>query len=446
MFKKILIANRGEIALRIIRACKAMNISTVAVYSTADQNSLFVKLADESVCIGPPKSSESYLVPQRILSAAEITGADAIHPGYGFLAENDEFAKVCQSCGIAFIGPRPKDLELMGDKIRSRQAMSKLGLSLLPSTSIQPEDIQKTQNTIEKIGFPIIVKASAGGGGKGIKIVRNMDDFLSTVKMAQSEAQAAFGDSTVYVEKYLENARHIEFQVAADQHGNVVHLGERDCSVQRRYQKIIEESPSIALDDKLRTEMGNRVVKALRDVGYQNVGTVEFLMDEKRNFYFLEMNTRIQVEHPVTEEVTDLDLIQLQIRLAFGEEMPFRQKDIRFTGHAMEFRINAEDSEKLLPSCGKITDLHIPGGRGVRVDSGIYNGMEITPYYDSMLAKLIISGENRDQVIRKARAALQEFQVEGISTNINLHRRILEDKSFQKGEVSTRYLDNLLKR
>lgn len=446
MFKKILIANRGEIALRIIRACKAMDISTVAVYSTADQNSLFVKLADESVCIGPPKSSESYLVPQRILSAAEITGADAVHPGYGFLAENEEFAKVCQSCGIAFIGPRPKDLELMGDKIRSRQAMSKLGLSLLPSTSIQPDDVQKTQKTIEKIGFPIIVKASAGGGGKGIKIVRNMEDFWSTVKMAQSEAQAAFGDSTVYVEKYLENARHIEFQIAADRHGNVVHLGERDCSVQRRYQKIIEESPSVAVDEKLRTEMGNRVVKALRDVGYQNVGTVEFLMDERRNFYFLEMNTRIQVEHPVTEEITDLDLIQLQIRLAFGEEMPFRQKDIRFKGHAMEFRINAEDSEKLLPSCGKITELHIPGGRGVRVDSGIYSGMEITPYYDSMLAKLVISGDTRDQVIRKARAALQEFQVEGISTNIALHQRILEDKGFQKGDVSTRYLDNLLKR
>ncbi len=446
MFKKILIANRGEIALRIIRACRAMGIQTVAVHSTADQNSLFVKLADESVCIGPPKSSESYLVTQRVLSAAEITGADAIHPGYGFLAENEEFAKVCESCGITFIGPQPKDLELMGDKIRSREAMSKLGLNLLPSTLIQADDIHKAQKAIEKMELPIIVKASAGGGGKGIKIVRNMDDFWTTVKTAQAEAQAAFGDSTVYVEKYLEAARHIEFQVAADKHGNVIHLGERDCSIQRRYQKIIEESPSPAVDEKTRADMGAKVIKALKEVGYQNVGTVEFLMDEKKNFYFLEMNTRIQVEHPVTEEVTDLDLIQLQIRLAYGEELPFRQKDIRFTGHAMEFRINAEDPEKFLPSCGRITDLHIPGGRGVRVDSGIFNGIDITPYYDSMLAKLIISAPTREEVLRKAKAALQEFQIEGISTNIPLHQRILEDESFQKGIVSTRYLDNLLKK
>jgi acetyl-CoA carboxylase biotin carboxylase subunit len=446
MFKKILIANRGEIALRIIRACRAMGIQTVAVHSTADQNSLFVKLADESVCIGPPKSSESYLVTQRVLSAAEITGADAIHPGYGFLAENEEFAKVCESCGITFIGPRTEDLLLMGDKIRSREAMSKLGLNLLPSTLIQADDIHKAQKAIEKMELPIIVKASAGGGGKGIKIVRNMDDFWTTVKTAQAEAQAAFGDSTVYVEKYLEAARHIEFQVAADKHGNVIHLGERDCSIQRRYQKIIEESPSPAVDEKTRAEMGSKVIKALKEVGYQNVGTVEFLMDEKKNFYFLEMNTRIQVEHPVTEEVTDLDLIQLQIRLAYGEELPFRQKDIRFTGHAMEFRINAEDSEKFLPSCGRITDLHIPGGRGVRVDSGIFNGIDITPYYDSMLAKLIISAPTREEVLRKAKAALQEFQIEGISTNIPLHQRILEDESFQKGIVSTRYLDNLLKK
>ncbi len=446
MFKKILIANRCEIALPIIRSCRAMGIQTVAVHSTADQNSLFVKLADESVCIGPPKSSESYLVTQRVLSAAEITGADAIHPGYGFLAENEEFAKVCESCGITFIGPQPKDLELMGDKIRSREAMSKLGLNLLPSTLIQADDIHKAQKAIEKMELPIIVKASAGGGGKGIKIVRNMDDFWTTVKTAQAEAQAAFGDSTVYVEKYLEAARHIEFQVAADKHGNVIHLGERDCSIQRRYQKIIEESPSPAVDEKTRADMGAKVIKALKEVGYQNVGTVEFLMDEKKNFYFLEMNTRIQVEHPVTEEVTDLDLIQLQIRLAYGEELPFRQKDIRFTGHAMEFRINAEDPEKFLPSCGRITDLHIPGGRGVRVDSGIFNGIDITPYYDSMLAKLIISAPTREEVLRKAKAALQEFQIEGISTNIPLHQRILEDESFQKGIVSTRYLDNLLKK
>ncbi len=446
MFKKILIANRGEIALRIIRACKAMGIQTVAVHSTVDQHSLFVKLADESVCIGPPKSSESYLVTQRILSAAEITGADAIHPGYGFLAENEEFAKVCESCGIKFIGPRPQDLELMGDKIRSRQAMEKVGLNLLHSTPIQLDDVQKTQKAIEKIGLPIIVKASAGGGGKGIKIVRNMDDFWSTVKMAQSEAQAAFGDATVYVEKYLENARHIEFQVAGDVHGNLIHLGERDCSIQRRYQKIIEESPSPAVTEKLRNEMGEKVVAALKKIGYHNVGTVEFLMDEDKKFYFLEMNTRIQVEHPVTEEITDLDLIQLQIRLAYGEELPYRQKDIRFSGHAMEFRINAEDPEKFHPSCGKITELHVPGGRGVRVDSSIYSGIDITPYYDSMLAKLIIVGENREQTIRKAKAALQEFQIEGISTNIPLHQRILDDESYQKGMFSTRYLDNLLKK
>lgn len=446
MFKKVLIANRGEIALRIIRSCKEMGIPTVAVHSEADEHALFVKLADESVCIGPSKATDSYLLPQRILSAAEITGADAIHPGYGFLAENAEFARQVTSCGFTFIGPSPENIELMGDKLASREVMEKFGLTLLPSATISEKNMSEAQKELDRIGLPLIVKASAGGGGKGIKIVRSKEDFINTVKTAQAEAKAAFGDDRVYLERYLESARHIEFQIAADKHGNVIHLGERDCSIQRRYQKVVEETPSPAVSPELRDEVGGIVVEAVRQLGYQSVGTVEFLMDSDKNFYFLEMNTRIQVEHPITEEVTNVDLVKLQIKLAGGMKMPFAQKDIQFIGHAIEFRINAEDPENFLPSCGEITALHLPGGKGVRIDSGIYSGLKITPYYDSMLAKLIIHGETRAEALRKARASLLEFQLEGIQTNIPLHKNIIVNKSFQDGDYHTHFLNNLLKK
>jgi len=446
MFQKVLIANRGEIALRIIRACKEMGIATVAVHSEADEHALFVKLADESVCIGPARADESYLLPQRILSAAEISGADAIHPGYGFLSENAEFAKQVITCGFSFIGPSPENIELMGDKLASRKVMRDFGLALLPSAEISEDTISDMDDVMDEIGFPLIVKASAGGGGKGIKIVRSKELFYQTVKTAQAEAKSAFGDDRVYLERYLESARHIEIQVAADQYGNVIHLGERDCSIQRRYQKVIEETPSPAVSPELRDKIGHIVTDAVGKLGYQSVGTVEFLMDEKKNFYFLEMNTRIQVEHPITEEVTNVDLVKLQIKLASGMKMPLSQKDIQFVGHAIEFRINAEDPETFMPSCGKIIALHLPGGKGVRIDSGIYSGLNITPYYDSMLAKLIIHGETRADAIRKARASLMEFQLEGIQTNIPLHKQVLVNQSFQEGQYDTHFLNKLLQK
>lgn len=444
LFQKVLIANRGEIALRIIRSCKEMGIATVAVHSEADEDALFVKLADESVCIGPARANESYLLPQRILSAAEITGADAIHPGYGFLSENAEFARKVTSCGFTFIGPSAENIELMGDKLASREVMEKNGLTLLPSATITQNDLNRAKEALDRIGLPLIIKASAGGGGKGIKIVRSKETFLQTLQTAQAEAKAAFGDDRVYLERYLEKARHIEFQIAADQHGNVIHLGERDCSIQRRYQKVIEETPSPAVSRELRDEIGEKVVQAVAKLGYQSVGTVEFLMDADKNFYFLEMNTRIQVEHPITEEVTNIDLVKLQIKLAAGVPMPIKQEDVHFVGHAIEFRINAEDPEKFSPSCGEITELHLPGGKGVRIDSGIYSGLKITPYYDSMLAKLIIHGETRAEALRKAGASLHEFQLEGIQTNIPLHQRIIVNKSFRDGDYHTHFLNNFL--
>lgn len=444
MFRKVLVANRGEIALRIIRACKELGIATVAVHSDVDRESLHVKMADESVCIGPAEVRQSYLAIPKILAASEISNADAVHPGYGFLAENAEFANVCDQCGVTFIGPTASNIEKMGDKLSARASMKEAGLPMLPSIEVDLEDPKATTAAVEEVGLPVIVKATAGGGGKGIKIVRSKDQLWNTLKTAQAEAEAAFGNSKVYLERFLENARHIEFQVAADTHGNVVHFGERDCSIQRRYQKVVEEAPSYSITPEIREKMGKVVTEAVARVGYQNVGTVEFLMDSSLEFYFLEMNTRIQVEHPITEEITGVDLLKLQIRLAAGEKMPFEQKDIRFQGHAIEMRINAEDPEKFYPSAGQITSWHVPGGRGVRIDSGTYDGYVVSPYYDSLIGKLIVHGATREEAIAKGEVALAEFQVEGIHTNIPLHQKILADPGFRNGDVSVKYLDKLL--
>ncbi len=443
MFKKILIANRGEIALRVIRACKELGIQTVAIHSTIDEDSLHVKLADESVCIGPAKAQDSYLSISKILSACEVTGADAIHPGYGFLAENAEFANVCRKCNVTFIGPSPEEIELMGDKIKAKAMMKQAGLPMLESVEISdPENIDMAP--IRKMGFPVMIKAANGGGGKGIKVVHHENDFEATLQTAQLEAMAAFNDSTVFVEKFLQKARHVEFQIASD--GNqVICLGERDCSIQRRYQKIIEEAPCPVLSKSKREEMINVVCDAIKKVGYHNLGTVEFLMDEKENFYFLEMNTRIQVEHPVTEAITGLDLVKLQIELAANKKLTFCQEDLSFTGHAIELRITAEDSKRLLPSCGQITSFHTPGGPGVRVDNGIYDGFVVSPYYDSLLCKLIVHGKDRKEAMCRAKAALEEFLIEGIETNIVLHKMIFSEQKFIDSDIDIKYLDNLLK-
>lgn len=445
MFKKVLIANRGEIALRIIRACHELGISTVAVHSEIDRDALHVKMSDESVCIGPPSAKESYLQIPRILSAAEVTGADAIHPGYGFLAENAEFANVCHKCGVQFIGPTAAQIELMGDKIRSREAVEKLGLPLLKSFKFQSPEVSKSDlDQIAKMGFPVIVKASAGGGGKGIKIVREADKLKNAIVAAQTEAQAAFGDRTIYVEKYLERVKHIEFQIVSDGE-NMIHLGERDCSIQRRYQKLLEEAPCATLPAEIRDKMGNKVTDALKKLGYMNVGTVEFLMDQDYNFYFLEMNTRIQVEHPITEAITGLDLVKMQIMLAAGEKLSLRQEDVEFRGHAIEMRINAEDPEKMYPSVGRISGIHIPGGPGVRVDNGVYDGFYVSPYYDSLLAKLIVRANSRDECISRAQASLHEFLVEGVQTNIPIYQKILREPEFRAGKTHIQYLNELLK-
>ncbi|MFH1263798.1 MAG: acetyl-CoA carboxylase biotin carboxylase subunit [Pseudomonadota bacterium] len=443
MFRKILVANRGEIALRVIRACKELGIATVAVHSDVDRESLHVKMADESVCIGPAAARESYLAIPKILSAAEVTNSEAIHPGYGFLAENAEFANVCEKCGLVFIGPTSENIVAMGDKLAARATMRKAGLPMLPSIEVNLEDPKATTSAVEEVGLPLIVKATAGGGGKGIKIIRSMDQLWNTLKTAQAEAQAAFGNSKVYLERFLEDARHIEFQVVADHFGNVVHLGERDCSIQRRYQKVVEEATAYVVTPEIRERMGHVVTEAIGKIGYRNVGTVEFLADSKLNFYFLEMNTRIQVEHPITEEITGIDLMKLQIRLAAGERLPFRQDEVRFRGHAIEMRINAEDPEKFYPSAGQITAFHVPGGRGVRVDSGAYHGYVVSPYYDSLIGKLIVHGDNREEAIRKGLVALDEFLVEGIHTNIPLHKKILTNEEFLKGNVSVKFLDKL---
>ncbi len=444
MFQKILVANRGEIALRVICACKELGIATVAVYSEADRNSLHVKFADEAVCIGPARSSESYLNIPQVISAAEITNVDAIHPGYGFLSENANFAKVCEASEITFIGPKPEIIEMMGEKDRARREMKAQGLPTIPGSDGVVEGEEQLTREAERIGFPLILKAAAGGGGRGMRAVRGKADLLPAYQTARSEAQQAFGTPDVYVEKFLEHPRHVEIQVLGDQHGKVIHLGERECTIQRRHQKLVEESPSPAMDAKRRKELGSKVVKALETIEYTNAGTVEFLMDTDGSIYFIEMNTRIQVEHPVTEFVTGVDLVKSQIRIAAGEKMEDAVGEMHFTGHAIECRVNAEDPETFVPSAGRITTFQAPGGTGVRVDSAAYSGAVIPPYYDSLVAKLIVKGRDRTEAIGRMKRALEMFVIEGIKTSIPLQRRILAHKDFEAGKMDTHFIEKLL--
>jgi len=441
MFEKILIANRGEIALRIQRACREMGIRTVAVHSEADTEAKYVKLADESVCIGPPPSASSYLNIPSIISAAEVTDAEAIHPGYGFLAENADFADKVERSGFVFIGPRAESIRLMGDKVSAKQAMLKAGVSCVPgSDGALPEDPKEIIRVARKVGYPVIIKAAGGGGGRGMRVVHTEAALLNAVAMTRAEAQAAFANPTVYMEKYLENPRHIEVQVLADEHRNAVYLGERDCSMQRRHQKVLEEAPAPDLLPKQRERIGERCADACRKIGYRGAGTFEFLYEDGE-FYFIEMNTRIQVEHPVTEMVTGIDLVQQQIRVAAGEKLAFRQKDIELRGHALECRINAEDPYLFTPSPGRITSYHPPGGPGIRVDSHVYAGYTVPPYYDSMIGKVIAYGATREQAIQRMRIALSEMVVEGIQTNISLHLDLLHDMRFVRGGTSIHYLE-----
>jgi acetyl-CoA carboxylase biotin carboxylase subunit len=441
VFKKILIANRGEIALRIIRACKEMNIKTVAVHSTADADSLHVRFADESVCIGPPKSADSYLNVPSIISAAEITDAEAIHPGYGFLAENSSFAEICGSTGLRFIGPSPESIKLMGDKAKARETAKKAGVPVLPGSDGVVTEENSALEIARELGFPVIVKAAAGGGGKGMRVVMDEADFANAFVMAQTEALAAFSNADVYIEKYVLQPRHIEIQIMADEKGNAVYLGERECSIQRRHQKLIEEAPSVIVDEGLRKLMGEMAVAIAKTVRYRNAGTIEFLMDENKKFYFMEMNTRIQVEHPVTEMVTGLDLVKEQIRVAFGLPLSFTQNQINIKGHSIECRINAEDPEKFTPSPGTITTFNPPGGLGVRVETAAYSKYVIPPYYDSMIAKLIVYAETRDDAILRMQRALDEFIIEGVKTTIPMHKKILSDPDFHEGHISTKFME-----
>ena len=444
MFHKILIANRGEIALRVIRACKELGIKTVAVYSEADIESLHVKLADESVCIGPAPSSQSYLNINAIISAAEVVDAEAIHPGYGFLAENADFAEICESCGITFIGPTSESMRVMGDKISARQTAIAQGVPILPGTKEGVASVDDAKKIAKKIGFPVIIKATAGGGGRGMKIVHSPATLPNAFTTARAEALACFGNADVYMEKFCENPRHIEIQILADKHGNVIHLGERDCSIQRRHQKLIEEAPSTIINQELREAMGNAAVKIAASVGYSSVGTVEFLVDKENNYYFMEMNTRVQVEHPVTEMVTGVDIIREQIRSASGCPLRYRQEDIKINGHAIECRINAEDPYKFTPCPGKITAYHPPGGLGVRVDSFVYDQYTVVPYYDSMIAKLIVHAETRNDAIKRMSRALDEYIVEGIKTTIFFHKRIMSNKDFIEGNIDTSFLERIV--
>ena len=443
MIKKVLIANRGEIAVRIIRACRELGIETVAVYSEADREALHAKLADEAVCIGPAPSSESYLSMDRIISATVITGADAIHPGFGFLSENSKFAELCEKCNITFIGPDSRVIARLGNKQEARNTMVRAGVPVIPGTEEAVYDVEKGAEEADKIGYPVIIKAALGGGGKGMRVAETKEEFGQSFLTAQKEAQMAFGDNTMYIEHFVQNPRHIEFQILADKYGNVVHLGERDCSIQRNHQKMIEESPSAALDEDLRRRMGEAAVKAAKAAGYQNAGTIEFLLEKTGKFYFMEMNTRIQVEHPVTEWVTGIDLIKEQIRIASGKELAFGQEDIRLNGHAIECRINAENPEKgFRPSPGMITDLYLPGGKGIRIDTAIYTGYTIPPYYDSMIAKLIVWAKNRKEAIRKMQSALGEVIIEGVDTNINYQYEILSDPDFAAGNIDISFIEN----
>jgi acetyl-CoA carboxylase, biotin carboxylase subunit len=444
VFKKVLIANRGEIALRVIRACKELGIKTVAIHSEADAASLHVRAADEKVCVGPAEAALSYRNIPNVLSAAEISGADAIHPGYGFLSENAHFAEVCESIGIKFIGPSSENIAMLGDKAKAREIVMKRGLPVTPGSPGELRSEDEALQAAQKIGFPVIIKATAGGGGRGMRVVNKAEDLARAFQAAQAEAKSTFGNESVYLERYFLEPRHIEVQVMADHRGHVIHLGERDCSIQRRHQKLLEETPSPAVDEKLRKEIGRVAVEAVKAAHYRNVGTVEFLLDKDRNFFFMEVNTRIQVEHPITEMVTGVDLIKEQIRLAAGLPLTLRQQDVVMNGHSMECRINAEDPEKFTPSPGTITKYSPPGGFGVRVDSVMESGAVVSPHYDSMIAKLITHGRDRQECMARMRRALDEFVIEGIKTTIPLHRRILDDPDFQKGHVSTTFLERFL--
>jgi len=446
MFSKILIANRGEIALRIIRACRELGIRTVAVYSEADKESLHVRFADEAICIGQASSSGSYLNIPAIISAAEITDVEAIHPGYGFLAENPHFAEICESCKISFIGPTPENIRLMGDKMAARATMQKAGLPIIRGSNSIIKNKEEALKTAKTIGYPVIIKAAAGGGGKGMRICHNDLTLVSSLMTAQAEAEASFGNPNVYIEKYIEKPRHIEIQILADKYGRMVHLGERDCSIQRRHQKLLEESPSPAVDHKLRKRLGEAALKGAKSAGYVSAGTIEFLLDQNGNFYFMEMNTRIQVEHPVTEAVTGIDLIKEQIRIATGEKMRFHQDQIQLKGAAIECRINAEDPENnFMPSPGKIETLNLPGGPGVRLDTHIYQGLHISPYYDSLLAKLIVHGQNRTEAIKIMQRALSEFYIVPIKTTIPFHLGLMQNPLFLKGDISTHFIQEMLR-
>ncbi len=446
MFKKILIANRGEIALRVIRACREMGIQSVAVHSTADANSMAVRLADESVCIGPPAAKDSYLNIPAILTAAAVTGAEAIHPGYGFLSENEMFARMVEDHGFTFIGPKPEHIESMGDKVRAKQTVMALGLPVVPGSDGAVTSVEQGLQFCSEAGFPVIIKAASGGGGKGMKVVRSEDQFSEMYSTARSEAKANFGDDTVYIEKYLEKPRHIEIQIFGDKHGNAIHLGERDCSIQRRHQKLVEEAPSPVLTVKERDYIGTLAADVIRKMGYVGAGTIEFLYEEGK-FYFMEMNTRIQVEHPVTEQITGIDLIAEQIKVAAGLPLSLNKENIKLRGHSIEIRINAEDPDTFAPSPGKITQFHAPGGLGVRFDSAIYGGYSIPPYYDSMIGKLIVSGKTREECLARMRRAIAETVVEGVKTTLPLHAWIFQQEEFISGKYNIHWLEkNLAKR
>ena len=445
MFKKILIANRGEIAVRIIRACRELGVRCVAVYSTADRTSLHAQIADEAVCIGPADTKDSYLNMKAIISACETTGCDAVHPGFGFLSENVQFAELCRKCGIEFIGPSPESISMLGDKANAKQTMKDAGVPVIPGSDGAVRTLEEAREAAKEIGFPLLVKASAGGGGRGIRLVESMEQLDSQIEIAQQEAKNFFGDDAVYMERFVQNPRHVEIQILADKQGNVVHLGERDCSMQRRNQKVLEESPSPVMTPELRERMGKAAVLAAKTCGYYNAGTIEFLLENNKDFYFMEMNTRIQVEHPVTEFVTGIDLVKAQIKIAAGEPLDFTQDDVKLTGHSIECRINAENPElNFRPSPGKIRGLHMPGGPGVRIDSAAYQNFVISPYYDSMIAKLIVHAPTRDEAIMKMRRALAEFIVDGVETNIDFQLMLVDSKAFKSGEYTNRFLETFM--
>lgn len=445
MFNKVLIANRGEIAVRIIRACRELGVRTAAVYSTADKSALHARIADEAVCIGPAATKDSYLNEKAIFAACEITGADAIHPGFGFLSENAAFARNCEKCGINFIGPSPESIEMLGDKAAAKKAMKAAGVPVIPGSDGAVPTMEEAKRLAKEIGYPLMVKASAGGGGRGIRLVEMEEDLENAVLAAKKEALDFFGDDSIYMEKYIVNPKHIEFQILADKYGNVVHLGERDCSMQRRNQKVLEETPSAIMTPELREKMGAAAVSAAKVCGYYNAGTIEFLVDKDKNFYFMEMNTRIQVEHPITEAVTGIDLVKAQMRIASGEKLPYSQNEIGFRGHSIECRINAESPEYGFRPCpGRISSLYIPGGPGIRIDSAAYQGYKIPPYYDSMIAKLIVHASTREEAIAKMKWALAEFIVEGVDTNIDFQLGLIRDESFESGKYDIGYLERKL--